>query len=294
MGRSKTGAAAFLRQAEQSQPLEPPLSEVKQSFRDPLAMRVINKFTTLVRATPLGLATYRQMTRQEPQFECPACGFQGAFVTLHAVYGDRKYAQCPKCGALERHRLMALVMKDVEKSYSFSGKDILHFAPEPFFAPALKARARSYRCSDLVMRNMDMRANLTDLPIESASVDVLLASFILQYIADDMRALREIRRVLRPGGLAVLPVTVVSDTTVEYPEPNMHESGGHVRAPGPDYFDRMAEVFSKVDVYTSKDYPESNQTYVFEDRAKWPTSDMPLRRSMLGEKHLEYVPICWR
>ena len=42
---------------------------------------------------------YRKMTRHEPQFECAACGFHGAFVTLRAVYGDRKYAQCPKCGA---------------------------------------------------------------------------------------------------------------------------------------------------------------------------------------------------
>lgn len=273
--------------------MEQPLSNAKQSFRDPLAMRVINKVTTLVRATPLGLATYRQLTRHEPQFVCPACGFHGAFVTLRAVYGDRKYAQCPKCGALERHRLMALVMKDIEKSFSFSGKDILHFAPEPFFAPQLKARARSYRSSDLVMRNMDMRANLTELPIESASVDVLIASFILQYIADDMRALREIRRVLRRGGLAILPVTVVSDTTVEYPEPNMHESGGHVRAPGADYFKRMTDVFSKVDIHTSKDYLDGNQTYVFENRENWPTKEMPLRRPMLGERHLEYVPVCW-
>ena len=274
--------------------MEPFLSEAKQSFRDPLALRVINKAKTLVRSMPLGLAAYRIMTRHEPQFECAACGFNGAFVTLHAVYGDRKYAQCPKCGALERHRLMALVMADIEKFYSFSGKDILHFAPEPFFAPDLKARARSYRCSDLVMRNMDLRANLTELPIESASIDVLLASFILQYIADDMRALREIRRVLRPGGLAVLPVTVVSDKTVEYPEPNMFESGGHVRAPGPDYFDRMSEIFSKVEIFNSNDYPLVNQTYVFEDREKWPTSEMPLRGPMLGEKHLEYVPVCWR
>lgn len=270
------------------------MSETKQTFRDPLLKRVVNKGLTLWRSTPPGLAAYRFLSRDQPQFVCPVCGYEGAFATLHAVYGERRHAQCPRCGALERHRLMALALVDIERSFSFTGKDILHFAPEPFFAPGLRARARSYRCSDLVMRNMDMRANLTDLPLPDASIDVLLASFILQYIDDDMQALREIRRVLRSGGVAVLPVTVVADRTVEYPEPNMHESGGHVRAPGRDYFERMTDVFSKVDLYASNDYPERHQTHVYEDRRHWPTKEMPLRPPMAGDRHAEYVPACWK
>lgn len=266
----------------------------KPSFQDPLLARVVNKLVTKFRATPMGLSLHAKLNSTSPKFHCPVCEFKGPFVTLEAVYGRRLHAQCPRCGALERHRLMVLAMRDAEARFSFTGRDVLHFAPEPFFSGALKARSRTYRTSDLVMRNVDMRADMTDIPVESESIDLLIASYILQYVSDDLRALREIRRVLRPGGLAILPVTIVSDRTVEYPEPNLHESGGHVRAPGEDYFDRMSSIFSEVELKRSSDYPETYQTWVYEDRSQWPTPEMPLRRPMPGERHLEYIPLCWR
>jgi SAM-dependent methyltransferase len=215
-------------------------------------------------------------------------------VTLSAVYGERLYAECPQCGALERHRLLSLVLDDVAKGFSFQGKAILHFAPEAFFRRRFMALTKNYRTSDLVMMGVDMRADLSDLAIDDSSVDVLFASYILQYIKDDLLAMREIRRVLRPGGFSVLPVTIVSDETVEYPEPNLDESGGHVRAPGMDYFDRFCEIFSRVDLYRSSSYSERFQTYVYEDRSQWPTKEMPLRRPSVGVRHEEIVPICWR
>jgi len=109
-----------------------------------------------------------------------------------------------------------------------------------------------------------------------------------------MRALREIHRVLRPGGIAILPVTIVAEKTVEYPEPNMLESGGHVRAPGVDYYDRFRQVFGRVDLHDSGSVPEEFQLYVYEDRTNWPTPEMPLRRAMPGIRHREIVPVCWR
>jgi SAM-dependent methyltransferase len=40
-----------------------------------------------------------------------------------------------------------------------------------------------------------------ELPLESASFDVAVSSFVLQLVPDRLAALTEIRRVLRPGGL---------------------------------------------------------------------------------------------
>jgi hypothetical protein len=47
----------------------------------------------------------------------------------------------------------------------------------------------------------------------------------------------------------------------------MAESGGHVRSPGIDYYDRFKGIFSSVDLYYSDDYPEKFQTHVYEDRS---------------------------
>jgi SAM-dependent methyltransferase len=265
-----------------------------QTFKDPLVARVIAKAMRIARSTPPGLFCFKALHRDGRHFLCPICHYKGPLVTLNAVYGERKYAQCPQCGGLERHRILSLVLDDVEKGYDMKNKTILHFAPEPFFRRRFKDATSDYTTSDLVMRNVDMRVDLAEMPFSTASQDVVFASYILQYVPDDMRALREIHRVLRPGGIAILPVTIVAEKTIEYPEPNMHESGGHIRAPGFDYYDRFKQVFDRVSLHESGDYAEEYQPYVYEDRTQWPTPEMPLRRPMTGFRHKEIVPVCWR
>jgi ubiquinone/menaquinone biosynthesis C-methylase UbiE len=45
-----------------------------------------------------------------------------------------------------------------------------------------------------------LAADVQDLPLADASVDLVLANFMLYHVPDRPRALAEIRRVLRPGG----------------------------------------------------------------------------------------------
>lgn len=262
--------------------------------KDPLVARAVRRVAWLARSTPPGLALFKTLHRKEQRFSCPVCGYKGPFVTLQAIYGERKHAECPACGALERHRLLSLVLDTLEQRGNIARTSILHFAPERFFRGRFEVMFKSYTAIDPVMRRVDMRADLRALPFADDSQDLVFASYILQYIDDDLRALREIRRVLRPNGIAILPVTIVGEKTIEYPEPNIHESGGHIRAPGLDYYDRFEGVFSKVDLYKSEDFPEHNQLYVYEDRTGWPTKEMPLRQPMKGHRHPEIIPVCWR
>lgn len=50
------------------------------------------------------------------QFNCPVCNYTGAFQDVHPPTSTRKHAQCPKCRALERHRLRYLVVERLLKS----------------------------------------------------------------------------------------------------------------------------------------------------------------------------------
>ena len=74
----------------------------------------------------------------------------------------------------------------------------------------------------------------------------------MEYVKNDRQAIREIKRVLRPGGLAFLPVPMLHKKTIDFerrpPKKRI------IRETGEDYFDRYREVFSEVTVYQASSF----------------------------------------
>jgi SAM-dependent methyltransferase len=230
--------------------------------------------------------------RHKEQFRCPICAYHGPFADFRSFAGCRQHAICPNCGALERHRLQWLVINRVFEVASAANMKMLHFAPEKFFRSQFSQRFPNYETADLLMRDVNHQVDITALPFEDASYDFVFASHVLEHVREDERAIGEIRRVLRPGGIAILPVPIVCGKTIEYPEANPQEAG-HVRAPGIDYPERYKKYFGRVDVHASGSYPDAFQVFVYEDRTGWPTLECPLRPPMQGRKHADYVPVCY-
>jgi ubiquinone/menaquinone biosynthesis C-methylase UbiE len=142
------------------------------------------------------------------------------------------------------------------------------------------------------MKGVDHHVDLQHLPFADGTYDFVFASHVLEHIPDDEKAISEIRRILKPNGIAILPVPIVAEKTIEYPEPNPHESY-HVRAPGMDYFDKYRRHFSRVERFSSDPLPKKYQLFLYEDRSRWPTKESPLRLPMPGEKHGDIVPVCY-
>lgn len=226
------------------------------------------------------------------KFECPVCCYQGPFLNLNTPFGLRKHAKCPNCGALERHRIQYLVTNSILNNRDLSMLKMLHFAPEPFFRNFFSKRFSQYKTADLNMPEVDYCVDLQDLPFKAQSYDFVFASHVLEHIPDDGKAISEIRRILKPNGVAILPVPLVAEKTIEYPEPNPND-GYHTRAPGFDYFERFNRHFSKVEKYSSDVFPTKHQVYIYEDRTKWPIKECPLRPSMEGDKHVIIIPVCY-
>lgn len=240
----------------------------------------------------IGTVLFRLQNNGKYSYTCPICKYTGPFRDLTPETGIRLHAECPSCGAKERHRIQFVAMLRLFNAVDTKSMEILHFAPEPFFRSILKSRFANYVTADIGMKGVDYQVDLRNLPFRDESFDAVYASHVLEHIDDDEKALSEIRRVLRPNGMAILPVPIVADETVEYPNPNPYESG-HVRAPGPDYFKRYLNYFSDMFLITSSSCNPKFQCFTFEDRSVWPTEKMPLRPAMAGWRHEDYVPICF-
>lgn len=225
-------------------------------------------------------------------FVCPCCGHIGRFKATGRFMGRRPHARCPQCRALERHRLQHLVLREVFDCRLINTGRVLHVAPEPSMRALIEPMFETYIGADIEPRGNTVRADLRALQFEDDSFDMVYASHVLEHIDDDRQALSEVRRVLRPGGLAILPVPIVAETTVEYPGPSPTEHG-HVRAPGADYYDRYAPFFSRILLRSSEDYDPIHQLYVYEDRTIYPTRAAPRRPPMPGERHPDRVPLCF-
>lgn len=238
------------------------------------------------------LLVFKFRNSKKTKFECPICGYTGPFKDLAPITGVRRHAQCPCCNALERHRLQFIVVSDILRGVDTANSKMLHFAPEKFLRDFFCRRFGKYETADLFMEDVDHTVDLQQLPFADQTFDFVFASHVLEHIPDDERAISEIRRILKPNGIAILPVPVVGDKTVEYPEPNPHEAN-HVRAPGIDYFERYERQFARVEKFNSASISPKYQPYIYEDRTKWPTRECPLRIPMEGEKHLDIVPVCY-
>ena len=142
--------------------------------------------------------------------ECPICGGHYRSFLPYGRINPRPNALCPSCLSLERHRLIWLYLK--EKTNFFSQKlNVLHLAPEPCFVKRFeKIHGDTYITGDIESPLAKVKMDIHRIPFEENKFDVVLCNHVLEHVQDDIKAMREIRRVLKPGGWAILQVPFFS------------------------------------------------------------------------------------
>src|SRR5439155_22777110 len=149
-------------------------------------------------------------------------------------------------GSLERHRVLWLYLHE-RGDFIADRLRILHLAPEPCLERRLRPRRNlEYLSGDLDPRVAMTAADLERLPFEDGRFDRVLCVHVLEHVANDGAALRELRRVLAPGGEAIVMVPLLGTTTAEDPAASPEErfrrfgQADHVRLYGTDLRERIA------------------------------------------------------
>ncbi|WP_062062489.1 class I SAM-dependent methyltransferase [Aquimarina longa] len=161
----------------------------------------------------------------------------------------------PSTLSLERHRLLWLFLKN-ETQFFTSPARVLHFAPEQaFYKRFRKLKHLDYITTDLNSPLADVKADICNLPFAENEYDIIFCNHVLEHIPDDTKAMQELFRVLKPGGMAVLQIpqdlkraTTFEDDTITDPKERARIFGqyDHVRVYGVDYFDKLRTIGFKV------------------------------------------------
>lgn len=114
---------------------------------------------------------------------------------------------------------------------------------------------------DLLEVNPAVRMSITDICFASDTFDLIICSHVLNLVKEDHRAIRELFRVLKPGGLALLLVPVDWQRTETVDRENLsteervkyYGEPDHVRQYGRDYLRRLRDAGFKVETFTIED-----------------------------------------
>lgn len=215
---------------------------------------------------------------------CPVCekSFR-KFLSYGSNVAHRENVLCPYDLTLERHRLLWLYLKNETDFFTAEKLEVLHIAPEQCFLDRFKAQKNlSYLTGDLESPIADMHFDLHHIPLDDNKFDVIFCNHVLEHVEDDIQCMRELYRVMKPGGWGVFQVPMDSNRAETYEDktitdPKQREihfwQKDHVRLFGLDYPDRLKSVGFEIDIY------DFREAFTPEQAAKY----------RLGGKELLYV-----
>ena len=202
-------------------------------------MSLVSSVARWIRALP-----YRGSGRS-----CPVCDAKAkAFLPFGSP--RRREALCWRCHSLERQRFLWHFLETRCKPNYSNDAGFLHIAPESCLAIGLRRwYPTGYVSADLLRDDVDVKLDITNSHLADERFDMICCSHVLEHVEDDRAALREIYRMLKAGGTALIMVPITEEVTFEDPEVTSPEEreekfgqSDHVRAYGRDFVDRVAEV----------------------------------------------------
>ena len=197
------------------------------------------------------------------QVECPVCerSFR-KFLSYGSSVAHRENVLCPYDLTLERHRLMWLYLTRKSDFFTAEKLDVLHIAPEQcFYGLFKKQKNLDYLTGDLVSPLADMHFDLHHIPLDDEQFDVVFCNHVLEHVEDALVCMKELYRVLKPGGWGIMQVPqdinreeTYEDSSITSPEEREKHfwQKDHVRLFGRDYPMWLKKAGFEVQEYNPK------------------------------------------
>jgi len=176
------------------------------------------------------------------KLQCPCCGWKGwrFYDYIEVGYTDSN-TECPRCFSHRRHRALYLWLQNQFGIKTKRGVALV-FAPERCLTALWDSASglKVYKVDYDGARGVDLMADISKLSIRTNSVNIIWCHHVLEHLQDDLSAIKELYRTLKPGlGEMVISVPMMpGSATREYGYPRKEETG-HWRMYGDDFVDRL-------------------------------------------------------
>lgn len=168
--------------------------------------------------------------------ECPCCGWTGFdFLSEDTIKFWLPGVFCPRCASHERQRMLQVYIERHDPSLGGTVGTLLHFAPEDDIRKLIRANEQlRYFSTDIDPHQILSRcapgtgfiSDVQEMGVKTDSVDVIFCLHVLEHARRDRDAIQELKRALKPGGIAyiMVPFDMTLDETVEWevPDPDIH------------------------------------------------------------------------
>ncbi|MFA8343923.1 MAG: methyltransferase domain-containing protein [Rhodothermaceae bacterium] len=140
---------------------------------------------------------------------------------------------CPGCGSSSRTRRLKMFLESEELLKG----NILHFSPNRIEYKTYKKEVENYTTSDFENEFIaDEKYDLTNLPDLDNHFDLIICYHILEHIVDDVKAMNELKRVVKETGKVLIQTPykegeTYEDYSVTSPEDRLKHFGqdDHIR-----------------------------------------------------------------
>ncbi len=172
----------------------------------------------------------------------------GAYTIGGAEFCSYAEYSCPFCGASDRDRLIAVYVENLIRTSSVRQSwNVVEFAPSgPMrrLVERLSAEHKGFlrwRTADMMMKGVDdPGVDICNMKIyQDGQFDLFICSHVLEHVADDRAAMRELWKILKPGGRGVLLVPIQLSVQKTDEDPNVTDIGERWRRFGQDDHVRM-------------------------------------------------------
>ena len=229
--------------------------------------------------------------------KCSCCGKEVMYSPLPEHYNEmlKRYGAqmhqpetlnkaeylCPVCGSSDRDRMIISFLQKAGLPQAEEHMKVLQIAPAATIESWIQTYCPhvDYETTDLYMDGVTFQSDITDMHmVEDETYDLVICSHVLEHVQDDRKAMRELKRVLKPNGLVVFLVPIsldMEEIDEEWGLPEeenwrrfgqgdhcrrygkkglmerLEEQGFYVNALGKDYFgEEVFEQLSLVDTST--------------------------------------------